>query len=284
MNAETMAHALGGASRGSNGWWQAKCPAHEDGKASLGLHDTDDGGVAWNCMSGCDSKTVAEALKAKGLLPERPKRERKAKAGRKIVATYPYRGAAGDLMLEVVRYEPKDFRQRRPDPKKPGSWLWNIGGVARPLYRLPELLSANPADDVFLVEGEKDVDRLRSIGLIATTTAQGAKGWSKSDHAPLAGRHVVLLPDHDAAGRSYAAQAGRDLVGKASSLRLLELPDLLDKGDASDWLDAGGSADDLRHLAANAPLYDSPADERQRSGSRSGRTRPPEPARIRQGA
>src|SRR4051794_33647927 len=96
MNAESMARALGGASRGTNGWWSCKCPAHQDGTASLGLHDADDGGVAWKCMAGCDSKAVGSALKAKGLLPERQKRESAPRPRRRIVATYPYRDAAGD--------------------------------------------------------------------------------------------------------------------------------------------------------------------------------------------
>ena len=62
------------------------------------------------------------------------------------------------------------------------------------------------------------------------------------------------VPDNDDPGRAYAAEAGRDLVGKAASLRLLELPGLPAKGDVSDWLDAGGTADELRRLAAEAPF------------------------------
>ena len=239
-----------------------KCPAHDDGNASLSLTEKD-GRLLWHCHAGCTQGSVGDALKAKGLLPERPKRERAPKGKRKIVATYPYMDATGELALEVVRYEPKDFRQRRPDADKPGAWIWKIGDLVRPLYRLPELLAADPADDVFLVEGEKDADRLRSIGLTATTTAQGAKGWPKSDHSPLAGRHVVLMPDNDDAGRSYAAQAGRDLIGKAGSVRLLALPGVPAKGDASDWVDAGGTADELRHLAAQAPLYEPPPAEEE---------------------
>ena len=50
--------------------------------------------------------------------------------------------------------------------------------------------------------------------------------------------------------------AGRDLSGKAASLRLLQLPGLPPKGDGSDWLDAGGTADELRRLAAAAPAYE----------------------------
>src|SRR4051794_30377462 len=182
MSAADIARSLGGAARGATGWWQAKCPAHTDGKASLGLHDTEDGGVAWKCMAGCDSKSVAAALAARDLLPERPTGRRSAEQGRRIIATYDYPDATGKVVFQVVRYAPKDFRQRRPDPGKPDGWVWSLGDLTRPLYRLPELLAADIAAPVHLVEGEKAADRLRALGLVATTTAQGAQGWPKSDH------------------------------------------------------------------------------------------------------
>ena len=95
--------------------------------------------------------------------------------------------------------------------------------------------------------------------LQARDQAEHRRGLGRLRH-----RHVVLLPDNDASGQKYAAEVGRDLAGKAASLRLLELPGLPAKGDASDWVDAGGTADQLRHLAAEAPLYDPPpADEKQ---------------------
>ena len=39
-----------------------------------------------------------------------------------IEATYDYRDEAGRLTYQVVRYPPKDFRQRRPDGS--GGWVW----------------------------------------------------------------------------------------------------------------------------------------------------------------
>ena len=257
MSAESIARAMGGASKTGSGW-SCKCPAHDDGTASLSL-DGKDGRLLWHCHAGCSQAAVGDALKAKGLRPERQKRESKAKPKPgPIVATYDYVDADGVLVLQVTRHEPKDFRQRRPDRDKPGKWIWNVKGIVRPLYRLPELLAADRAADVFLVEGEKDADRLRSLGRTATTSSQGAGNWKYSDHSPLAGRHVVIVPDNDSKGHGYAAEAGRDLVGKAASLRLLELSGLPDKGDVSDWVDAGGTADDLCHLAADAPHYDPP--------------------------
>jgi hypothetical protein len=168
------------------------------------------------------------------------------------LTSYPYRDEGGALLFEVVRFAPKDFRQRRPDPSATGGWAWRLGNTRRTLFRLPELLAADPAELVIIPEGEKDVDRLRSLGLVATTAPQGAAKWLKVDRAALAGRHVVVLPDNDDPGRKHAAQIVRDLTGKAASVRVLKLPGLPEKGDVSDWLDAGGTAEELRRLAATA--------------------------------
>ena len=61
-------------------------------------------------------------------------------------------------------------------PTSSGGWAWNVKGVRRVLYRLPELL-ARPDETVYVVEGEKDADRLASLGLLATTNSGGAGKW-----------------------------------------------------------------------------------------------------------
>ena len=75
---------------------------------------------------------------------------------------YDYRDAQGHLVYQVVRRFPKSFRQRRPDGR--GGWIWNLDGVARVLYRLPELLKAAPHATIYIVEGEKDVDAMHGRG------------------------------------------------------------------------------------------------------------------------
>ena len=95
---------------------------------------------------------------------------------RRIAATYDYTDENGELLFQAVRYEPKGFNQRRPDGKD--SWKWSLKGVKRVLYRLPELMSADPAKPVFVVEGEKDADNLIQLGLVATTNPMGAGKWS----------------------------------------------------------------------------------------------------------
>lgn len=92
---------------------------------------------------------------------------------KRMIATYDYLDERGQLVYQVVRFEPKGFAQRRPDGN--GGWIWNLDGVTRLPYRLSELLAADRSEIVFVCEGEKDVDRLRTLGLAATCNSEGAE-------------------------------------------------------------------------------------------------------------
>jgi len=170
---------------------------------------------------------------------------------RRIAATYDYHDADGKLLYQVVRYEPKDFRQRRPDGN--GGYVSNLDGVRRVLYRLPDLIKADPYEPVYLTEGEKDADRLRSLGLTATTNPMGAGKWHDDYRRFLVGRRVVILPHNDDAGRKHAEQVAASLHDSVVSVKAVPLPDLEPKGDVSDWLDIGHSRDELEFLADITP-------------------------------
>lgn len=123
------------------------------------------------------------------------------------------------------------------------------------LYRLPELQTAmadRPNDPIFICEGEKDVDRLRGAGLIATTNAKGALNWKPEFNPVLAGRDVVILTDNDDKGRQRTAKLLAMLAPVAASVKALDLPGLPPCGDVSDWLDAGKTAPDLLQQASMA--------------------------------
>lgn len=166
----------------------------------------------------------------------------------RIVATYDYLDDNGVLRFQVVRYEPKDFRQRRPG-NNGEEWIWNLKGIARLPYRLPELLEAIARKDVvFIVEGEKGADRLTRLGLPATCNPGGANNWPDELTSYFRDAVAVILPDNDAVGREHAKLVAAKLKGTAASLRLLELPDLDEKGDVSDWLDAGHTIEELWQL------------------------------------
>jgi AAA domain len=173
-----------------------------------------------------------------------------------IVATYDYCDADRALLFQVCRFEPKDFRQRRPDGA--GGWEWSVKGVTQVPYRLPDLMDAGDRV-VFVVEGEKDADRLWRLGVPATCNAGGANKWRPELSDYFHGSDVVVLPDRDAPGQDHAAMVAGALTGIARRVRVLELwrdwPDMPAKGDVSDWLGHGGTAERLYALAADLPAY-----------------------------
>lgn len=168
----------------------------------------------------------------------------------RIIATYDYRDEKDELVYQVVRYEPKDFRQRRPDGKS--GWIWNLEGVRRVPYRLPELLRTPLDEWVLVVEGEKDADRLASLGLMATTNCGGAGKWRAEYNEHFHGRRVAVVPDNDEPGRKHAEQVARELCGVAAEVRVVALPGLALKGDVSDWLDTDGTRERLLELVEKA--------------------------------
>ena len=171
-----------------------------------------------------------------------------------IGAFYDYQGEGGDLLFQVVRYEPKEFKQRRPNGE--GGWVWNLEGVNPVLYRLPDLMAADPNKPVFFVEGEKDVERLIAVGLVATTNPMGAGKWRPEYVACLKGRSVVVIPDNDKAGSDHAAAVTVSLQGLAKNVKVLDLPGLPEKGDTSDWLDQGHDIEEFMTLAGAATEWE----------------------------
>jgi hypothetical protein len=119
-------------------------------------------------------------------------------SARRQVAVYDYPDEHGTLRFQVVRYEPKEFRQRQPGLS--GEWIWNRQGTPGLPYRLPELLEALSCDKtVIVVEGEKDADNAWIFGIPATCNAGGAKKWTAQHAGYLKGADVVVIPDNGAA-------------------------------------------------------------------------------------
>lgn len=274
--------------------WTCRCPAHEDRKPSLSIAQGDRGGALVKCHAGCDTADVAAALGLKmadlmptlGCAAKIGNAHRKPKADAKAPKCYPtaskavealerqhgpraalwrYRNSKGKTVGVLVRWNTPQGKVIRPASKTPAGWI--IGGMppSRPLYRLPELL-AMPGERIFVCEGEKCVCRARALGLLATTSPHGSQSAAQADWTPLAGRDVVILPDHDDAGERYAA-AVAELVTKAGakSVRIVRLPDLGDGGDIVDFAKArraAGTDDAAIHaevqaLADQAPMVES---------------------------
>lgn len=271
----TPLNPLGGELRGP-------CPLHGGIGANFAVNP--DTGL-WNCFSGCqdggdvfrflekkDGVTFPEALAevaafARVEAPpgagswgtQKPSAFPKNSGPRRIAAEYDYVSASGDLLFQALRFDPKDFRQRRPDGR--GGWIWNVSGLTPVLYHLPDVLAAVQAGKpVYVCEGEKDADALRQLGQAATTVPMGAKSkpeqWLESYTQALLGANVVILEDNDEAGRIHAGIAAAALHGQAKRVRVVRLPDLPDKGDVSDFLAAGGTVAALVQIAKEAPDWE----------------------------
>jgi putative DNA primase/helicase len=180
---------------------------------------------------------------------------------RNIDVAYDYLNADGKLVFQVVRTisgEPR-FLQRRPDARGAEGqerWAWNMQGVTRVPYHLPQLRAADPASLVYIVEGEKDADRLTALNLLATTNSGGAGKWPAEFATYLTGFNVIILPDNDSAGEAHAVDVASKLLNTAASIRIVHLPNLPDKGDISDWLNAGNSLETLDDIVAATPEFD----------------------------
>lgn len=199
----------------SGAGWLAKCPAHPDNNPSLSItDDTTDGRVLLNCHAGCDIDAVLSALgmDAGELFPPSATKPGRAER-REIDTTYDYTDEAGELVFQVVRYRPKEFRQRRRDPSGQG-WIYNLRGVRRVLYRLPEVRQAiADGEPVYLCEGEKDADAIRNAGGIATTAPMGAGKWRAEYDDQLKGvAGVIICVDRDEAGEKHAVTVAASLT------------------------------------------------------------------------
>jgi putative DNA primase/helicase len=215
-------------------------------------------------LDGVDFIPACTALTGEPV-PMQNGRDRPSEACEIIVAGHSYHDEVGNVAFVVERREfqnpdgtfvilkdgkrRKNFRQRRPDPDRPGHWINNVNGVSPVPYRLPELIEAICNDRVvFICEGEKYTDALWGIGVPATTNAMGAGKWKDELNKYFAGADVILVPDNDDVGYRHIQDVGAKLLGVAKRVRVLVLPDLPAKGDLCDWLAAGGTREAFDRL------------------------------------
>ena len=175
----------------------------------------------------------------------------KLQPARFMSAVYDYTDEHGEVVYQIRRYEPKTFRQVRPDGN--GGWLHNLDGVTPVPYRLHDML-AKPDMPVFVVEGEKAADRLARHGIVATTNNGGAKNWKPELNKWFEGRNVVILPDNDDAGRAHADTVVANIFDGAAAVKVVELSGLGDKGDVVDYLAGGRDIEDLLSEVKAAPV------------------------------
>ena len=236
----TIYDLLPGVARGKR---KIRCPfpEHEDKDPSFSIYDN---GKKATCFSkcghfdvisfykrinNCNTKDALKDLAAKGGISMGYKKKKRT---RLIDETYDYKDANGKVVYQICRDAAKNFIARRRDEK--GNWVKNLQGVKRIPYNLPEVLKAKM---VFNVEGEKDVNNLIQLGLVATTNTFGAGKWRSDYNQYFKGKEVVILPDNDEPGKQHAKDVANSLNGIAKTIKIVDLPNLVDKGDISDWID-----------------------------------------------
>lgn len=258
-------------------YWLVCCPAHDDVHPSctvrIGTH-----GLLLKCHGPkCPFHAILGALAARagralcckphnGEDDRRPGRVVRKVAPLPITRTYPYPDENGEVLYETCRIEPgpdgkrKTFAQRRPNPAYDArtsppdqQHVWNLEGVRRVLYGLPDLIDALKGQDalpwpkrriVWLLEGEKDAETARRLGLLATTNVCGAKNLHLTETDVLAGSRVVVPFDRDepdkrtgvVPGVEHALQAVNILTAKGCRVQPLRLPG--GPGDFTDWIES----------------------------------------------
>ena len=262
--------------------WSARCPCrYDDDNPSLSIGQGKDGRVLVTCHrgSGCDVNQICEAMEigVSDLMPPgdtkaTPIEERhvkrndpvvspsapKKKAKLDLVATYDYTDENGNLLFQKQRFVDKDtgkktFRQRRRT--EDGDWVYNLDGVNQVLYNLPEVLEAiKEGTNVVVVEGEKDVETLRSLGRVATTMPGGAGKWRENHTESLRGANVIVVSDNDEVGKEHAQQV-RDSLKEADCTVRLMIPDGVK--DITDLIESGGTLKELRDFEHKLDAHDS---------------------------
>jgi hypothetical protein len=249
-NLDDFLTLLKGVKKITNGSYMALCPGHYDTKPSLSAKEVTSK-ILVKCFAGCE---LTEILKPLELDPKDlflNNHDVKLEH-REIEAIYHYIDANGKP-FEVVRTRPKGFYQRQPDGK--GGYINNLIGLIPSLYHQDELRQAiDDSTAIYIVEGEKDVDRLRSLGVVATTNPMGAGKWRDNYSEVLRDADLIIIPDNDKPGREHGNHIAQSCYAIAKRIRILELTG--ESKDVSDWLDNGCDIQQLSQLTGTCPAYE----------------------------
>lgn len=254
--ATTLAEAVEAAKRGTR--TMMTCPIHDDSTPSLSIGPGTNQPVVLRCMGGCETPDILEAAGLEWAdisadIDERAEDRFWTPNGR-ASDVYPYYFHDGTLAFEVLRVptdKGKRFFQRQPDDQAPHGYRWNLEGVTRVPYRLPQVIEAvQSGKTIHVAEGEKCVHALLSVigeGEEATTNSGGAGRWKQEYGNWLAGANVVVYADSDEVGREHARDVRASLIEHGCSVKIVEAP----PGRMKNGAPIHDVAD---HIAAGLPL------------------------------
>lgn len=252
----TLAQITGFRPEKTGDGWKAICPAHVDDKPSLSIKGGRNGQAVCHCFAGCDWREIEQRLLDKNSLTKwtKPESERKSK----LIAKYVYRDEKGRPVMRKLRFEPKAFAIQAWTGREWEGGRGILDGMRPILYNLPKLIKAKT---IFILEGEKAVDRIGKWGLVGTCIYNGA---SKSTENPkwipelynkyFAGKHVILLPDNDEPGKVQMQVVAKSIHSLTASLKIIHLP-VAKKADFYDWAEVGHTIEDLRRLWSETNHY-----------------------------
>jgi len=267
MQAEQIAKTLGNAKK-ANGQWVASCPVPSHGKGngdknpSLSIHIGDDGKPLFHCHGGCSQEEVFNTIKSLNLLPELMEKPDPLANIRPIPRNileqeWVYTDEDKQPVFVKSRFRLADggktYRLHKLDAH--GRKQPTLGDARIVPYNLPALLDAKTAGrNIFLVEGEKAADAIKSIGMIATTAHTGAGSWPEAITEYFAGAQVIIVPDNDTAGWGYAYKAAEAILPIVKSLKVVDLGLQGQGDDAYEFIEAGGGRAELVALVKAAPI------------------------------
>jgi hypothetical protein len=270
MQAEQIAKTLGNAKK-ANGQWVASCPVPGHGKGngdknpSLSIHIQEDGKPLFHCHGGCSQEEVFNTIKDRNLLPElteRPDPLANIKPIPKVEFQQEWIYTDEDRQPVFVKQRlkvgesGKTYRLYKIDEH--GRKQSSLSDARIVPYNLPALLDAKTSGrNIFLVEGEKAADAIKSIGMIATTAHTGAGSWPAAITEYFAGAQVIILPDNDVAGWGYAYKAAEAILPIVKSLKVVDLGLQGQGDDAYEFIEEGGSRDKLVALVKAASVISS---------------------------
>ena len=236
---------------------QCYCPAHDDEHASLTVSQGRKC-TLFHDHAGC---SLDDILQAAGIdkkdtfydvEPRSPnwKSYVETREKRRIEAIYDYVYFNGSYSFTKIRLEGKKILYGVLQNER---FIYGLQGKHRSelksLYFNPREVqkAISESNPIFYVEGEKDVDTLKSKGYVAIT-AGGVNDW-QADFAQLfMGADVFVLADNDEPGKNLANRIQADLQGIAKSVKIIiPMPDI-PKADISDYFAAGHSKEEFEQL------------------------------------